>query len=364
MYSLVPKKKSDGNPINLSLYKRLSAFLLPVTFVIGLYCTFLIWNLNQMIQQLVGSHPSSSADFGIKLFEERLDGVSFLFNNDPSYLGNMKTIDEIMVTKIIQEAVKDGKCGNHENYMLDIGANQGYFGIMALAYGCKVEFFEPQPACHHIISNLVYANKFQNWAKLHMNFAASDVNVDENSSPKTITVGGTGCNVFFISKKGRVNNEGWQASITSEIFSETEILGVSIDDVVLGQKSTIPSDAKILIAKIDTEGSEVFISRGLKQLIKSGRVQNYVVEVSPPFESEFGLTPDDTTNMFFDWINAGYTAYMLAGGEGTPLASQPLVDTPVGKMIRMPNDRAKIKEYFDFKLKDVSGLNIWFRMEN
>ena len=55
---------------------------------------------------------------------------------------------------------------------------------------------------------------------------------------------------------------------------------------------------------------------------------------------------------------------MLAGGEGTPLASQPLVDTPVGKMIRMPNDRAKIKEYFDFKLKDVSGLNIWFRMEN
>ena len=44
--------------------------------------------------------------------------------------------------------------------VLDIGANSGYYGLTAAAYGCRVVAFEPQPGCHAAISAAIARNGF------------------------------------------------------------------------------------------------------------------------------------------------------------------------------------------------------------
>jgi len=44
--------------------------------------------------------------------------------------------------------------------VLDIGANAGYYGLMAAAQGHKVIFLEPQPHCLIFLQAAVYLNQF------------------------------------------------------------------------------------------------------------------------------------------------------------------------------------------------------------
>ena len=58
----------------------------------------------------------------------------------------------------------DGNAG--QPLMMDIGANAGYFGLLAAGLGADVIFFEPQPACHVWIHDSIRANKYERHAHL------------------------------------------------------------------------------------------------------------------------------------------------------------------------------------------------------
>merc|ERR1719265_1899987 len=42
--------------------------------------------------------------------------------------------------------------------VLDIGANTGFYGLLALSYGCATVFFEPQPDCVALLEKSLEAN--------------------------------------------------------------------------------------------------------------------------------------------------------------------------------------------------------------
>jgi hypothetical protein len=68
---------------------------------------------------------------------------------------------ERALAKLIEKALHlEDRTRRHTRppLMLDIGANAGYFGMMAAAYGASVVLFEPQPACGTWIDMQIKAN--------------------------------------------------------------------------------------------------------------------------------------------------------------------------------------------------------------
>ncbi len=369
----------------ISLERRVMAWLPYVSLALLFYILLTVNQGNRSLEQLkeqqrdveriervervtlvkTEPEPKKQPPVAYNWHEVDIGGKSMWIATEPDYDSNLSTSDELMVSQTFKVALANGACKDRKNYVIDIGANAGYFGLMSLTLGCNVHFFEPQPGCNFLIANQVQANGFQDWATIHMNFAASDdtASTTANGSPSTISVGRTGCHVGFISKQTEVTNKEWGAKDTVDMFAKTAILGVSLDTAVLGEHSTIPVDAEILLVKIDTEGSEVFIGRGMQKLIKSGRVHAFTIEISAPFEREFGLTTDDTTQLTLDFIKNGYTPYMLSSTDGTVMASIPKHNTPIGNLAQFPGDRESIKAIWDERLARVVGSNVWFISE-
>jgi hypothetical protein len=65
-------------------------------------------------------------------------------------------------------------CGAHACLMVDIGANIGFFGMLAMTYGCQAVFFDIQRSCTMYVQGGMLANGFGNKGRVfHM--GVSDV---------------------------------------------------------------------------------------------------------------------------------------------------------------------------------------------
>jgi FkbM family methyltransferase len=151
------------------------------------------------------------------------------------------------VTRVFLEHLADGA-------VVDIGANCGYFSMLAASRGATVYAFEPLQRNLRLLHAGLAANGFEHIRI--MAAAASD-------APGTLAIGAAYTNGIV----NEVRPNGPAAALTAEY-----VAAVRVDDV-------IPPEARISLIKIDVEGHEYRALLGARRTIERCR---------PVIISEFG----------------------------------------------------------------------------
>lgn len=175
------------------------------------------------------------------------------------------------------QIVKDLSKGN----VIDIGANIGYYTLIMAKTSDKVYAFEPDPSNFNILKANISLNKLSN--VVLFNSAVTDYN-------------------------GVVNlhlcefNRGMHRIYPSK-WCEGDIIRVNtvkIDDII---------NERINFIKLDTEGAELGVLKGMKKLLG-----NYhpviMIEFHPPSILECGDNPKDVFDII---VTSGYNNFKLLG---------------------------------------------------
>jgi FkbM family methyltransferase len=165
---------------------------------------------------------------------------------------------EIWITQAFVRTIKPGA------FCVDIGANHGYFSLlMADIAGSsgRLLAIEPNPKLSKLLSRTLEINGFQKTATVSQN-AIADVN-------------GASVNLVVPS------NHGGNASIISEIFSEQ----TPEDETFSVETATLDELTKdweqVDFVKIDAEGAEDAIWRGMRETIGKNPQITVVLEFAP-----------------------------------------------------------------------------------
>lgn len=135
------------------------------------------------------------------------------------------------------------------DWVIDIGANIGHYTKKfseLVGENGRVISFEPVPVTFSLLASNVQFFNHQNVTLI--NTAISD---------KTEIVG------FFIPKFSTGLKNYYEAHVENLSTSSLSVLSISIDSLHM--------DQKISLVKIDTEGHELFVIEGMKNLIKESR---------------------------------------------------------------------------------------------
>jgi FkbM family methyltransferase len=138
--------------------------------------------------------------------------------------------------------------------VLDVGANFGYYSLMAASMGCNVVAWEPVPNYASFFKYALIRNHFLSKVQLRQRIVD-----DKGRGLKSITVPGSG--------HLRTAGVGGQTIPHAEYHNVTKLKAISekIDQVVKPQN--------ILIMKIDVQGLESAVLKGSKVLLLDGNVQ-------------------------------------------------------------------------------------------
>ncbi len=173
---------------------------------------------------------------------------------------------------------------------IDIGANIGFYTLFAAAkVGPKgrVLAFEANPIAFDILKGHVDVNRIKN-TELY-----ACALFDRTS---TIDL--------------KVENEGGKSSVRSSAdFGEVVNVPAERFDTLV---TDIPSNARG-VCKIDVEGAEMNVLKGMTDFINTHPNIAYIIEISPSWLEEFGYSVADLVNMFKP---LGFKFYEAVGIEG------------------------------------------------
>ncbi|HEY5228378.1 MAG TPA: FkbM family methyltransferase [Opitutaceae bacterium] len=164
-----------------------------------------------------------------------------------------------------------------EGVFLDIGANIGYFALLAASTGSKSVAFEPQPQIAGLLLNSVAHNRLGHLIRVEQ-LALSD---------SVAIMGMTSC----------PGNTG-HAQLAGLDCEGAQPLAVTVLplDSWLDANPTGP----VSVCKIDTEGAELQVLAGMPRLIERDRPA-VVLECIDDFLSEFGGSGPKVSALFHDY---------------------------------------------------------------
>mmetsp|Transcript_6462 Transcript_6462/g.18788 ORF Transcript_6462/g.18788 Transcript_6462/m.18788 type:complete len:403 (-) Transcript_6462:213-1421(-) len=153
--------------------------------------------------------------------------------------------------------VLEGECAPGRT-VIDVGANIGWFTLLAASHGCDVIAIEPQPVAAAIIQQALRANPSLAQRVIVLNNLVSRV-VGEK----------------FVVRFPRRKHWGWATFIRAPPdTSETVYTAASIDRVVQDLQIS-----DVLLLKIDTEGMEREVMKSALGSLRKGLVHNILVEI-------------------------------------------------------------------------------------
>lgn len=179
---------------------------------------------------------------------------------------------EKAVTEYVKKTLKQGE------WVLDVGANIGYYTlIFASLVGAqgKVFAFEPEPSNFKILSKNTEINGYENIVL--ENYAVSD----KNGSTK-----------LYLSKKSAGSHKIYSSPSVSKENVSVDL--ISLDSYFF--KNHVNPD-KISFVKMDVEGSEYGVLKGMKSLLKKRDNLKLILEFDPRQIIEFGSTPKSLVNL-------------------------------------------------------------------
>ena len=172
------------------------------------------------------------------------------------------------VIKLFETLVKPGMV------VVDAGANIGIYTLHAarlLAGRGKVHSFEPTPEILTILRDNIQVNGFLESGLVDIHPVALS---DSNAGARlTVFPGNSGHNTLFWNDEAAV---------------------ISIETVTLD--AILKPTARVDIVKIDTEGAEPFVLRGMRGIIASNPQIQIILEFAPSHLERAGIKPDDLLN--------------------------------------------------------------------
>lgn len=195
---------------------------------------------------------------------------------------------EKMVTVVMMRVFRQYSDRGIVGKMLDVGANAGYFGLLAAKHGHDVVFFDLQPECQTILHNSILVNGFSG----HAHVVAAGVS-DVKSS---IKVPSDGCN-------GRFPAEAYETeaftnyNLSAQLYPLTEFI----------------SHQEIMMMKVDTEGNEKRVLQGAMEFFRRNDIRHAIVEVTPGFGfwENSGILREEVIDALSLLIEHGYVGITL-----------------------------------------------------
>lgn len=209
---------------------------------------------------------------------------------------------EMWITKFFKGVIKEGMT------VVEIGTNIGYYTLLAASQiggGGRLYAFEANPAVFDILFQNMNINGFLDRVTL-VNKAVLDK---------------SGKLEFHILKRhhGSSSIIGFDKELLKKQYRDEietiEVEAVSLDEYFLNK------DMKIDVIKMDAEGSEGLIFKGMKRLLKNNPAIKIICEFTPCLISPTGIEPKDfleeITNYGFKFriINTDSTAVDISIDE-------------------------------------------------
>ncbi len=193
---------------------------------------------------------------------------------------------EPTLANFIQQTLKAG------DVFVDVGANTGHFSLIAAKRGAEVIAVEASPANCRLFRQNIEANKLESRIRL--------VNAAAGNRKGTVRLIENRFNGMWSSTVPQVF---WYLRPLTRTIVVPEI---SLDDM-LGEENW----KRIRFVKIDVEGAEPKVVRGLHRLIEYGRKDlEFCLEFSPHW-----LTSAESVELFDAFRSRGFTAYKLVNPE-------------------------------------------------
>lgn len=192
--------------------------------------------------------------------------------------------------------------------VVDIGANRGYYTLLAAAYGHNVITFEPQPHCSVLLRACILLNGFQKRINLKSKFVSTD-----NSSILKVKRR-TGCTGTFPND----NDDGWAENFRRPL----KVLHGADDEVIVHSTrlDEVVSEGKIIsLLKIDVEGFENKVIESGRSLFINKNVKNLLMELNIPMlkkqEGGWGEMKDKTLKLIAWLYSLGYQSKISVKGH-------------------------------------------------
>jgi FkbM family methyltransferase len=179
---------------------------------------------------------------------------------------------------------------------LDIGANLGYYSVICSKLTSGAVFsFEPEPQVYSLFERNIKENGCENIRAF--NLAASDSSGEIN---------------FYVNKFNLGDHRAYQFG---KNFSHKITVNASrVDDVLAGE---VGAD-RIDVIKIDVQGFEYFVVKGLVEILKINPGVKVFTEFEPKSLAAAGVVPADYLKFFFD---RGFEAFVVDEGAKRAIPS-------------------------------------------
>jgi FkbM family methyltransferase len=162
-----------------------------------------------------------------------------------------------------------------DSYFLDIGANIGYFSLLAASKGATVIAFEPsRRELTRLYSNIVYSNLFS--------ISVFPVALSDSEATMMLDVSDAG-NPGLNSLKSESRADGTTVSVPVKKLSE----------VLSGRLFS-----QVRLVKIDVEGHELRVLRGMESVMGDLKKARFVIEITPTYLQAWGHTARDIYAFF------------------------------------------------------------------
>lgn len=160
-----------------------------------------------------------------------------------------------------------------EHVFMDVGANFGYFTVLAAATVARVIAFEPSTRTHAYCMANIALNRLANVELHHCGLWHEDAIVELTRDPSTL-------NAVIVP--------------SSDTCAHESIQVVALDGLVRAGALDLP---RLDVVKLDVEGTELSALTGMRGTLARLR-PTIVMEANPPMLARFGLTVDDVWTFF------------------------------------------------------------------
>jgi FkbM family methyltransferase len=233
-----------------------------------------------------------------KLVEVTRDPVSiFMFNTYQFEYQRKSPIEQSAVA--IFRALCSRRCRSHPAALvLDMGANDGFYAMLASSYGCRVISFEPQSGCIRPLAMAIALNRFVPAVDLRQRVVVAN-------RSQSVMVPDLQCSGVAHYGNGRYGEAYDQNStgLGTEVRVEAQVL----EDVVC-------DGDELLLWHVDVEGLETVVLDSGAALITKKRAKNIILEWNPSRHlwNNVSITEWKKWGTIID--SAGYTCYDMNRG--------------------------------------------------
>lgn len=189
---------------------------------------------------------TSSIPFDMITLQNDTESVSAIIRNARGYA----PVESAAIEAILRRAC----ASSPPPLVLDVGANLGYFTLLAAAHGCRVRAYEPSITMSNIVRDAVSLNGF--------------------NERVTVVNAGVGATAGFL--RFAANTNPALSRVVPDDASTAHLPRLPI--ITLANEIT----EDVLLIKMDTEGYEAQALQGLLPACGKFRIANIVIEIKKP----------------------------------------------------------------------------------